>query len=108
MALPSIMSFRRGALGTAPPIKPTFNRFLLRGVCAGWHAFLPIGFASDTWAARHRWAALLSLVRRRFSRRRRHQAHSDSIPKAVVLLSGGLDSMVCAARAREAGFQVLA
>ena len=28
--------------------------------------------------------------------------------KAVVLLSGGLDSMVCAARAREQGFSVLA
>ena len=29
-------------------------------------------------------------------------------PLAVVLLSGGLDSMVCAARARDAGFSVLA
>jgi 7-cyano-7-deazaguanine synthase len=29
-------------------------------------------------------------------------------PAAVVLLSGGLDSMVCAALAREAGFRVLA
>ncbi|HET9334899.1 MAG TPA: 7-cyano-7-deazaguanine synthase QueC [Sphingomicrobium sp.] len=29
-------------------------------------------------------------------------------PKAVVLLSGGLDSMVCAGLAREAGFAVLA
>ena len=36
---------------------------------------------------------------------------SDNIqnrPSAVVLLSGGLDSMVCAALAREAGFAVLA
>ncbi len=29
-------------------------------------------------------------------------------PRAIVLLSGGLDSMVCAALAREAGFSVLA
>ena len=32
----------------------------------------------------------------------------SSNPQAVVLLSGGLDSMVCAALAREAGFSVLA
>ena len=33
---------------------------------------------------------------------------SASIPKAVVLVSGGLDSMVAAARARESGFALLA
>ncbi len=33
---------------------------------------------------------------------------SSDQPRAVVLLSGGLDSMVCAALAREAGFAVLA
>lgn len=33
---------------------------------------------------------------------------SDNPRRAVVLLSGGLDSMVCAALAREAGFAVLA
>jgi 7-cyano-7-deazaguanine synthase len=33
---------------------------------------------------------------------------SSSPPKAVVLLSGGLDSMVAAAMAREAGFSILA
>jgi Predicted PP-loop superfamily ATPase len=30
------------------------------------------------------------------------------MPSAVVLLSGGLDSMVCAALARAAGFSVIA
>jgi 7-cyano-7-deazaguanine synthase len=30
------------------------------------------------------------------------------VKSAVVLLSGGLDSMVCAALAREAGFAVVA
>lgn len=33
---------------------------------------------------------------------------SEQAPLAVVLLSGGLDSMVCAALAREQGFRVLA
>ena len=35
-------------------------------------------------------------------------SHSDTRRKAVVLLSGGLDSMVCAAIAREQGYCVLA
>jgi 7-cyano-7-deazaguanine synthase len=34
--------------------------------------------------------------------------HSADAPLAVVLLSGGLDSMVCAALAKEQGFRVLA
>ncbi|QDP20139.1 7-cyano-7-deazaguanine synthase QueC [Sphingomonas xanthus] len=34
--------------------------------------------------------------------------HADKRPLAVVLLSGGLDSMVCSALAREAGYRVLA
>jgi len=33
---------------------------------------------------------------------------NDPAPRAVVLLSGGLDSMVAAARAQEAGFRLLA
>jgi 7-cyano-7-deazaguanine synthase len=33
---------------------------------------------------------------------------SEPMPQAVVLLSGGLDSMVCAALAREQGYRVLA
>jgi len=36
------------------------------------------------------------------------KAVSEQPPLAVVLLSGGLDSMVCAALARERGFRVLA
>lgn len=36
------------------------------------------------------------------------EAVSPSSPLAVVLLSGGLDSMVCAALARERGFRILA
>jgi 7-cyano-7-deazaguanine synthase len=35
-------------------------------------------------------------------------AMPETIPTAVVLLSGGLDSMVCAALARERGFRVVA
>jgi 7-cyano-7-deazaguanine synthase len=33
---------------------------------------------------------------------------TPNAPRAVVLLSGGLDSMVCAALAREQGYRVLA
>ncbi|MEI6641180.1 MAG: 7-cyano-7-deazaguanine synthase QueC [Novosphingobium sp.] len=36
------------------------------------------------------------------------KAVSEQAPLAVVLLSGGLDSMVCAALAREQGFRILA
>jgi 7-cyano-7-deazaguanine synthase len=36
------------------------------------------------------------------------KALSEQAPLAVVLLSGGLDSMVCAALAREQGFRILA
>jgi 7-cyano-7-deazaguanine synthase len=36
------------------------------------------------------------------------KAVSEKAPLAVVLLSGGLDSMVCAALAREQGFRILA
>jgi len=36
------------------------------------------------------------------------KAVSEQAPLAVVLLSGGLDSMVCAALAQEQGFRILA
>jgi len=67
-----------------------------------WHAFLPI----ERLSARH-WA--------RFggpfflpARETKAPAMTPRPKSAVVLLSGGLDSMVCAGLAREAGFTVLA
>ncbi len=67
-----------------------------------WHAFLPIGRSFvRTWG---RFGGPFFLARRRL-----RCPPVTSEPKlAVVLLSGGLDSMVCAALAREAGFAVLA
>lgn len=48
------------------------------------------------------------LFGRRFAISRAMNAASPSAPLAVVLLSGGLDSMVAAGLAREAGFRLLA
>jgi 7-cyano-7-deazaguanine synthase len=67
-----------------------------------WHAFLPIGrlFARN-WG---RFGGPFFLARRRL----RCARVTSRAKLAVVLLSGGMDSMVCAALAREAGFEVLA
>ena len=79
----------------------------LEGGVPDWHAFLPNGLV-----ARH-WAASLPGGRPFFFGRAPPRcaammARTATTKKAVVLLSGGLDSMVCAALAREAGFAVLA
>lgn len=67
------------------------------------HAFLPSRQDCLTWAASDQGAA------RSFSRRCGYiAAMNAAAPLAVVLLSGGLDSMVAAGLAREAGFRLLA
>jgi 7-cyano-7-deazaguanine synthase len=73
-----------------------------------WHAFLPTGLWPELGrpASAGRPFFFCRLAEPRC--RRMTASGNNEGRKAVVLLSGGLDSMVCAALARERGFGVLA
>src|SRR5690242_16551465 len=78
----------------------------MEALCRFWHAFLPIELETVRYLGRPAQAGRPFFCPPPGTR---GSAMSTDDPRnAVVLLSGGLDSMVCAALAHEAGFSVLA